>query len=156
MPLGTEVGLGPGRTVLDGDQAAPPKKGRGNTSIFRPMSCGQTAGWIKMPLGTEVDIGPGHSVRFGPSSPRKGQSSLSPRISGPCILWPNGRPSQLLLSKHLSTFFHRDTHKYQSSLKITLHIKLVAALLFEILHLASLLTHRSQMDLFLCRLRLVH
>ena len=27
MPLGTEVGLGPGQNVLDGDPAAPPTKG---------------------------------------------------------------------------------------------------------------------------------
>ena len=27
MPLGTEVGLGPGDIVLDGDPALPPKKG---------------------------------------------------------------------------------------------------------------------------------
>jgi len=34
MPLGTEVGLGLGDIVLDGDPA-PPKKGR---TAFRPMS----------------------------------------------------------------------------------------------------------------------
>ena len=36
MPLGTEAGLGPGDTVLEGDPA-PPKKGH-STPTFRPMS----------------------------------------------------------------------------------------------------------------------
>jgi len=31
-----------------------------------------------------------------PTSPRKGAQPL--QIFGPCILWPNGRPSQLLMS----------------------------------------------------------
>jgi len=35
MPLGMEVGLGPGDLVLDGDPAPPPQKGGPN---FRPMS----------------------------------------------------------------------------------------------------------------------
>jgi len=34
MTLGTEVGLGPGHTVLDGDRAPP----KGETPNFRPMS----------------------------------------------------------------------------------------------------------------------
>jgi len=37
MPLGTEVGLGPGHTVLDEDGALPPKKGA-QTLNFRPKS----------------------------------------------------------------------------------------------------------------------
>ena len=36
MPLGTEVGLGPGDIVLDGDPTPPPKKG--TAPNFRPMS----------------------------------------------------------------------------------------------------------------------
>ena len=64
MPLGTEVGLGPGDIqadiVLDGNQA-PPKGGTAPNSR-RPCLVWQTAGWIKMPLGTEVDLGPGHTV----------------------------------------------------------------------------------------------
>jgi len=35
MPLGMEVGLGPGHTVLDGDPAPPPHKGH-SASIFGP------------------------------------------------------------------------------------------------------------------------
>jgi len=36
MSLGTKVGLGPGRIVLHGDPAPPPK--RGTVPNFRPMS----------------------------------------------------------------------------------------------------------------------
>jgi len=39
-PLGTEVGLGPGDIVLDGDPAPPPRTERGqqHPPSFRPMS----------------------------------------------------------------------------------------------------------------------
>jgi len=73
MPLGTEVGLGPGDLVLDGDPAAP-KKGH-STYTFRPMSI-VTNGWIKMPLGTEVDLCPGHIMLDGAQiPPGKGNAS---------------------------------------------------------------------------------
>ena len=45
--------------VLDG--SSPPQKGS-RAPNFRPLSRGQTAGWIKMPLGMEVGLGPGHIV----------------------------------------------------------------------------------------------
>jgi len=50
-----------------------------------------------MPLGREVGLGHGHIVLDGDPStpPPKGHS---PPTFGPCLLWPNGRPSQLLLS----------------------------------------------------------
>ena len=64
MPLGVEVGLGPGDFVLDGDPAPPPrKKGTAFPILFvAHVYFGQTAGWIKMPLGTEVYLGSGHIV----------------------------------------------------------------------------------------------
>jgi len=73
MPLGMEVGFGPGHIVLDGDPA-PPKRGTAAAPQFSGhVHCGQTAGWIKMPLGTEVGLGPGHTVLDGdPTPPRKG------------------------------------------------------------------------------------
>jgi len=88
------VCLGPGDIVLDLD-AAPPKK-KDTAPNFRPMStvAKRLAGWIKIALGTEVGLGTGnieHCVRCGPASP-KGQST----IFWPFLLWPNGRPSQLL------------------------------------------------------------
>jgi len=49
-----------------------------------------------MPLGTEVGLGQDDSVLDGDPSPKKGRTD--PAIFGPCLLWPNGRPSQLLLS----------------------------------------------------------
>jgi len=60
--------------------------------------CGQTVGWIKMSLGTEVSFGEGDIVLDRDPAPphRKGYSS--PPTFWPCILWPNGRPSQQLLS----------------------------------------------------------
>jgi len=73
IPLRTEVGLGPDHVVLDGDPAPP-------------------HGCIKVPLGTKV-------VHGDPAPPQTGHS---PPIFGPCLLWPNGRPSQLLLSTCLS------------------------------------------------------
>jgi len=59
------------------------------------VCCGQTAGWIKMPLGTKVGLGQSHNVLDGDPAPSKG---VHTPIFGPCLLWPNGRPSQLLLS----------------------------------------------------------
>jgi len=56
------------------------------------VSCGQTAGWIKMPLGTEVGLGPGDIVLDGdPSHPKRGNGSsplfdlwiVAKRLNGP-------------------------------------------------------------------------
>jgi len=75
MPLGMEVGLGPGDFVFDGDPAPPSQKGRAQppSQFLDHVYCGQTAGWMKMPFGTEVDLDSGHTVhvRRGPSSPVK-------------------------------------------------------------------------------------
>jgi len=71
MPLGTEVGLGPGHIVLDGDPAPPPQKGGTAPQFSAHVYCGQTAGWIKMPLGMEVGLGPGHTVLDGDPDPKK-------------------------------------------------------------------------------------
>jgi len=50
-----------------------------------------------MPLGKEVGLGPGHSVLDGdPVGTQPPQQPLP--TFGPCLLWPNGRPSQQLLS----------------------------------------------------------
>jgi len=93
MTLGMEVGLSPGHIVLDGDPAPLPKGG--TAPNFRPVCCGQTTGWIKMPLGREVGLGPGHIVLHGDAAAAK--RGTAP-IFGKCLLWPNGRPSQLQLS----------------------------------------------------------
>jgi len=90
MPLGTEVGLGLGDMVLDGEKAPPPIKEAQQLPNFRPIYCGQTAGWTKMPLGTEVGLGPGYIVLDeDPALPQKGGTAPSP-IFDPYLLWPNG------------------------------------------------------------------
>ena len=65
---------------------------------WHSYSCGQTVGWIKMPLGKEVGLGPGHIVLDGdPVGTQRPPQQLLPTFD-PCLLWPNGRPSQQLLS----------------------------------------------------------
>ena len=84
MPLGMEVGLGPGHSVLDGDLA--PSKSARPTQFLAHVYCGQTAGWINMRLGTEVGLGPGDVVLDGDQacllytspSPRDRQKSRMP------------------------------------------------------------------------------
>jgi len=102
MPLGTEVGFGPGVVVLDGDPA--PLKGA-QPQFSAHVYCRQTAGWMKTLLGTEVDRGPGHIVLDGSQSPRpdaRGTQQPPPsfRLMSIVDLWAcgHGRPSQLLLS----------------------------------------------------------
>jgi len=80
MPLGTEMGIGLGHVLLDGDPAPLPTKwGQSPPPQFSVhVYCGQTAEWIKMPLGTEVGLGPGDVVLDGdPASPANGRSSPS-------------------------------------------------------------------------------
>ena len=64
MPLGKEIGLGPGHIVLDGDPAPdpslPPK--RGHPQFLANACCGETAGWIKMSVGSEIDLDPSQIV----------------------------------------------------------------------------------------------
>jgi len=62
VPLGKEVGLGPGQNVLDGDPAPPAKKKGTVTQFSVHVCCGQAAGWIKMPLGMEVGLKRGDIV----------------------------------------------------------------------------------------------
>ena len=97
MLLGMEVCLGPGHIVLDGDPATPPQNGHCLLPILARVSCGQTAGWIKMPLGTKVGLSPDDIILDGDPAPQR-KRHTSPPFFGPCLLWQNGRPSQLLLS----------------------------------------------------------
>ena len=86
MPLGREIGLGPGHIVLDGNQA--PHKGGGAPAphFSAHVYCDQTAGWIKMPLGRKVGLGPGHIVLDGdPASPTQ-RGGAQPPICGPCLV----------------------------------------------------------------------
>jgi len=55
MKLVTQVGLGPGHIVLDGDPASASAKGA-QAQFSAHICCGQMDGWIKMPLGGEVSL----------------------------------------------------------------------------------------------------
>jgi len=63
-----EVGLGPGRIVLDVDAAPLPHPIRGtaaSTHFSARVYCGQMAGWIKMPLRIKVGLCPDPIVLDG-------------------------------------------------------------------------------------------
>jgi len=79
--------------------------------------CNQTVGWIKMPVGTEVGLGPGVIVLDGdPAPPRNGAGQ--PPLFGPCLLWPNSRPSQQLLSSSYSWSDHWQSTSARSKVYI--------------------------------------
>ena len=59
----------------------PLKRGTAPAPTFRRMSCGQTAGWIKIPLGREVVRGPGYIVLDGDSAPPPQRSAVLPQFS---------------------------------------------------------------------------
>jgi len=63
-----------------------------NVDVLSTVS--KTAGWIKMPLGDEVGLGQGDIVLDGDQVPSKGAQQPPHALLGPCLLWPNGRPSQ--------------------------------------------------------------
>jgi len=91
MPLSTEVGLGPGYIMLDGDPAPPPKKGAqppifGRCLLWPNGWIDQDATWYESRRQPRR-----HCVNWGPSSPQK--TDRSP-IFGPCLLWPNGWTDQ--------------------------------------------------------------
>jgi len=68
MKLGKEVGLHPGHIVLDEDPAPPSQRGTA-PAFLAHVSCGHTAGWIKMLICTEVGLGPGDIVLDGDPAP---------------------------------------------------------------------------------------
>ena len=70
MPLGMQVGLGPGHIVLDRDPSLPPPKVH-SPQFSAHSCCGQMAGWIKMLLGREIGLSPSDIVLDGdPAPPR--------------------------------------------------------------------------------------
>jgi len=122
-PLGTMVGLGPCNIVLDANPAPP--QGVQPPQISAHVCCRQMAGWIKMPLGMKVGLRPGRiALHMGTQLPVL-KGTRSP-IFALCLLWRNGRPSQLLLSTlqtvaqnmghpttaHFSTMSQKTSHLY--------------------------------------------
>jgi len=98
MKLGMEVGLD-SHIVPDGDPA-PPKEGAQPSPNFRPMSVvSKRLDGLRCHLvwTMEVGLGPGDIVLDGDQLPLERSTGASPLL-GPCLVWPNGRPSQLLLS----------------------------------------------------------
>ena len=87
MALGTEVGLGPGHIVLDGDPAPLPKKRAELRPNFRPNSIAAKRLDGSYPTWYGGRPRPRrHCVTWGASSPL--QKGHSPLIFGP-VLWPN-------------------------------------------------------------------
>ena len=68
MKLDTQVGLGPGHIVSDGDPATPPK-GAQTLQFSAHVYCGERAICIRIPLGTEVGLGLGDIVLDGDPAP---------------------------------------------------------------------------------------
>jgi len=83
VPIGTEVGLSLGDSVLDGDPA----------HLFSAhVYCGQTASCIKMPLGTKGGLGQDDIVLDG--TPKKGHSP------------PNFRPMSIVAKRLYVSAYH--------------------------------------------------
>jgi len=89
-------GNGP-RCARRGPSSPPSPKKEAQPQFSAHFYCGQTAGCIRIPLVTEVGLCPGDIVLDGGTAAPPQKAARSP-IFGPCLLWPNGRPSQLLLS----------------------------------------------------------
>jgi len=68
---GTQAGIGPGHTVLDGDPAPLQQRGTAPTQFSAHICCGQMASWIKVPLGMEVGLSTGDFVLDGNPAPPK-------------------------------------------------------------------------------------
>ena len=113
MPLGTEIGLGQGDIVLDGDQALPsPERRAAAPQLSADVYCGQTVGWIKMLLGTEVGLGQGPIVLDGnPSPPRKGAQQPPPTFRPMSIVVKRSPISETV--EHLSILFARMSCRYE-------------------------------------------
>ena len=101
-PYNPEVGLGPGHIVLDGYPADLPQ--RGTAPNFRPLSVvAKGLDGSRCHLVGGIGLAPSHIAFDGDPapSPPKGHSPPPP-IFCPCLLWQNGRSSQLLLrAEHL-------------------------------------------------------
>ena len=89
MPLGTEVSLSRGDSVIDGDPAPSPK-GSGANHIFGPCLLWPNGGMDQDDTWHGGRPQPRRlCVRWGPSSPPR-QKRAQPPIFGSCLLWPNG------------------------------------------------------------------
>jgi len=86
MPLGMEVGVGPGNIVLDAGPAPP--QGAQPPQISAPVCCSKTAGWINMPLGTKLGLSPSRIVLHGDPAPSPKRGTA-----------PNSRPMSIVAKR---------------------------------------------------------
>jgi len=88
MPLGMEVGLGPGDIVLDGDPARPPPKGEGRTPHFSAHIMSVVAkrvdGSRRHLVQRYVGLGSGHIELDGDPGPSKRGAQQPPPIFDMC------------------------------------------------------------------------
>jgi len=82
MPLGMEVGLGPGHVMLDGDPAPPPpEKGTATPPLFIPGLLWPNGCCIRIPFGTEIGLGPGDIALDGDPAPPMERSTAALHFS---------------------------------------------------------------------------
>jgi len=91
IPLGTEVGFGPGNIVRWAPTPSP-EKGH-NPQFSAHVYCAQTAGWIKLPLGMKVGLGPCHIVLDGDPAPLPERGTASLPLFSAHVYCGHGRPS---------------------------------------------------------------
>ena len=106
MKLDTEVCLGPGHIVLDGDRAHPSPKGHSPLQFSAHICCDQMAAWIKMSLGMELGLGPGDFVLHGDPAPQEKRAQAPPNFRPMSIMaewldedatWYGSRPRPIVL-----------------------------------------------------------
>jgi len=94
MKLGTQVGLGPGHIVLDGDPTPPPQRGTAppisGPYLLRPNGCVDQDATIYNWYGARPRPSWRLCVRWEPRlpSPKRGRSH--PNFRPICLCWPNG------------------------------------------------------------------
>jgi len=94
MPLGMEVGLGPGDFVLGSPAPLTKKWVERRPQFSANVHCGQTAGWIMTAFGKEVGLDPGHIVLDTQDpSPKMGRA-------------PNFRPTSIVAKQLYVSGYH--------------------------------------------------
>ena len=71
MPLGMEVGLGPGESVFDGDPAFPQKKGIASTQFWPMSTVAKRLNGSRCHLVRRINLGPVDVVLDGVAAPPK-------------------------------------------------------------------------------------